>query len=472
MPCPAYPAVSDQTLLGRLQDTLLEPNNGGSSLATNQFSISQLINSLQQASLDFERDTGVVACHVGFQGDTLDGIQVSSGQEQVDLPQDCMDVRRSAWISFGPGSINSGGVVYYDDETPQDSGDHQNFTLTTAPNPPESLMLFESGQLLQFGVDYTLTGTAIALAGALGDPAIVRWTLQAFYRDDTDSSAVFFDNIDLGPLDSGDHQHFTLPAVPNPAASLQLFLNGLLLAPGATKDYVLAGSTVTLNYSLGTGPWTLIAYFRYSVPDIYRDNVTPADSGNHRIFNLPVAPLPGLSLQLYLGGQLMQPGGGDYTLFGAQITFSYVLAAPFNLQAYYRFTNQAAGVKAVVELPVQDSLGLDSSDPEWESELGEPYTSDQSLPPLPSLNLSYQPQDVGALDLIYTPVPNPLSNTGVPLSFPPDFSIPVFYRALQILYSLQGEGADDQRARYCGERYNLLVQISKALMFLPNMVGV
>lgn len=100
MSAPTYPLITDQIMLGRLQDMMLEPNNGGVSMTTNQFSISQLINSLQQASLDFARDTGVVACHIGYQGDTVDGLAVTPAQETVDLPQDCMDVRRRAWISF------------------------------------------------------------------------------------------------------------------------------------------------------------------------------------------------------------------------------------------------------------------------------------------------------------------------------------------------------------------------------------
>ena len=100
MAAPLYPATTDQILLGRLQDVLMEPNNGGSSMSTNQFTTQQLINALQQASLDFQRDTGIVACHVGFQGAVIDGIPVSAGQEQVPLPQDCMDVRRRAWITL------------------------------------------------------------------------------------------------------------------------------------------------------------------------------------------------------------------------------------------------------------------------------------------------------------------------------------------------------------------------------------
>ena len=99
---PAYPQVTDQKLLGILQDVLLEVNNNGASMTTGQFTLQQLLNALNQASYEFQRDVGLVAEHIGFQGDTLNGLPVTPGQEQVQLPQDCMDVRRRAWISFAP----------------------------------------------------------------------------------------------------------------------------------------------------------------------------------------------------------------------------------------------------------------------------------------------------------------------------------------------------------------------------------
>jgi len=137
------------------------------------------------------------------------------------------------------------------------------------------------------------------------------------------------------------------------------------------------------------------------------------------------------------------------------------------------FTNtyKPVTVADVEELPVQDSLALDSNVPAWEATMGTPYTADESLPPVPAMNLSFQPADIGQVDLIYTPVPNQLSNTGVPLSFPPDFAPAIIYRALELLFSLQGEGADDQRARFCGQQYRLLVQLAKAMCFYPNMAG-
>src|SRR5690348_5718659 len=107
MAAPAYANLSDQDLLGIIQDRTLEPNNSGASMSTAQFgttaadSLTNVINALNQAQQDFQRDAGIVACHVGSSGDAVSGaIGVSAGVEKVDLPQDLMDTRRRAWIAY------------------------------------------------------------------------------------------------------------------------------------------------------------------------------------------------------------------------------------------------------------------------------------------------------------------------------------------------------------------------------------
>lgn len=223
-------------MLGRLQDMLLEINNQGASLTTSQFTLAQLENALNQAQMDIVRDTGLINCHVGFAGDSYNGIGVVPQTELVPLPQDTMDIRRRAWISFD--------------------------------------------------------------------------------------------------------------------------------------------------------------------------------------------------------------------------------------------TNYPADVVAVEVLPPQDSWTLDAVTPNWESDTGTPTTSEEGLAPVPGLNLSLQPSDAGQLDLLYTPVPTALSNTGVPLSVPPDCAVAVMWRALYLLFSTQGEVADDQRARACNQQYGLLVGMVKSLMFMPNMASI
>jgi hypothetical protein len=79
------------------------------------------------------------------------------------------------------------------------------------------------------------------------------------------SSLNFADNIT--PVDSGDHQNFTLPFAPNPASSLMAVLKGdnyynQPLIQGAGGDYTLSGLNFTLNNPL-TGSWQLRLWFRF-----------------------------------------------------------------------------------------------------------------------------------------------------------------------------------------------------------------
>ena len=64
------------------------------------------------------------------------------------------------------------------------------------------------------------------------------------------------------PVDSGDHQHFTLAHSPSPAASLMLFVNGLLQQQGAGDDYTLSGTGITLAVAL-SGSFTILAWYRF-----------------------------------------------------------------------------------------------------------------------------------------------------------------------------------------------------------------
>ena len=64
---------------------------------------------------------------------------------------------------------------------------------------------------------------------------------------------------------NGSNQVFSLAHTPNPAGSLRLFLNGVLLLRGAGKDYTISGGTVTLSNATpksAVGEW-LRAWYRY-----------------------------------------------------------------------------------------------------------------------------------------------------------------------------------------------------------------
>lgn len=68
--------------------------------------------------------------------------------------------------------------------------------------------------------------------------------------------------VPSGTID-GANNTFTLVNSPTPGNSLKLYLNGVLMRPGALEDYELSGSTITFNGGQlpQTGD-TLIAYYR------------------------------------------------------------------------------------------------------------------------------------------------------------------------------------------------------------------
>lgn len=70
--------------------------------------------------------------------------------------------------------------AYADNETPGGSinGSNTVFTLTQAPVPPASLMLFLNGVLQLQGTDYILSGSTITFTNA---PTAGAW-IEAFYR--------------------------------------------------------------------------------------------------------------------------------------------------------------------------------------------------------------------------------------------------------------------------------------------------
>jgi len=94
-------------------------------------------------------------------------------------PGDCVHVDGTT------GSCGSGGtasVEFVDLETPGGTVDGTNatFTLSQAPNPAASLMLFRNGLLMRVGMDFTLATQVITFAS--GQPPQPGDTLQCSYR--------------------------------------------------------------------------------------------------------------------------------------------------------------------------------------------------------------------------------------------------------------------------------------------------
>ncbi len=156
-------------------------------------------------------------------------------------------------------------AVLVDAEAPAGTVDGNNavFTLAQPPAPSNSLELYVNGLLRTNGIDYSLAGSTITF-NATSTPRAGD-ILQAYYRvPGTGTTATFTDGEVPGGSVNGTNAAFTLAAVPNPAGSLRLFKNGMLLAQ--TNDYSLSGSTVTFIPGVVPQPGdVLVASYRTAV---------------------------------------------------------------------------------------------------------------------------------------------------------------------------------------------------------------
>jgi hypothetical protein len=148
------------------------------------------------------------------------------------------------------GASSSSSPSFFDGEIPQGAvnGTNAVFTLTNAPNPAASLSLFRNGVLQQGGIDFSLSGSTITFMTAsvprLGD------LVQASYRTGASGQSSFIDSQVPGGSINGVNLTFTLGSAPNPASSLRLYKNGILLMQSV--DYTVSGSTITFLNSIST----------------------------------------------------------------------------------------------------------------------------------------------------------------------------------------------------------------------------
>jgi hypothetical protein len=151
--------------------------------------------------------------------------------------------------------------IFVDGETPGGSvnGSNKSFTLATSPSPATSLDLYRNGLAQSVGVDYTISGNTITfLQVATPQPGDL---LEAFYRAaGIGQAAAFADNEAPAGVENGVNSTFTLSYAPNPAISLRLYKNGLLLRQGS--EYLVAGTTITF----ATAPQAtdvILSYYRH-----------------------------------------------------------------------------------------------------------------------------------------------------------------------------------------------------------------
>jgi hypothetical protein len=168
------------------------------------------------------------------------------------------------------------------------------------------------------------TGAIDGAVGNLSDCLRVDGTSGSCGTVSSGGSVGFVDaEVPGGTLD-GSNSNFTLANTPNPAASLEIFRNGLLMNQGG--DYTLSASAVTFLASSIPQPGdVLLASYRVvvSLPSIgFVDQETPSgtvDGANGSFVTSQVAN-PSASLMLFRNGLLMTPGV-DYSLSGNTISF-------------------------------------------------------------------------------------------------------------------------------------------------------
>jgi hypothetical protein len=117
---------------------------------------------------------------------------------------------------------------------------------------------------------------------------------------------------------------FGLAIIPNPAASLMVFRNGLVLRQGV--DYTLSGSAISMVSAPQAASGSTAADWLYAIyrtdgsSALFDNGVTPSGTidGVNADFTLPHAPDPTDSLLLFLNGLLQL--GSEYSLASDTIT--------------------------------------------------------------------------------------------------------------------------------------------------------
>jgi hypothetical protein len=164
-------------------------------------------------------------------------------------------------LQSSSGATGSVGAAFVDAETPAGTlnGANNTFSLSQMPAPPASLAVYRNGLIQTAGLDYTLLGNSMTfLSGATPEAGD---TLIAYYRVAGASQTVNFADSEIpGGAINGTNTAFSLLHAPNPAASVKLYKNGILLQN--TADYTLSGSAITMTNAPQQGD-ALLADYRY-----------------------------------------------------------------------------------------------------------------------------------------------------------------------------------------------------------------
>lgn len=112
-----------------------------------------------------------------------------------------------------------------------------------------------------------------------------------------------------------------------------------------------------------------------------------------------------------------------------------------------------------------DSYQLDMGLLDWQQNYDDPtvYNDGSDLPTL-TVEIAKAPANAGTMTMLYIAQPVTLTGAGVKLSVPDEFESAILWGTLADLLSSEGETNDDERAAYCEMRYQLCVDMAKALI--------
>jgi hypothetical protein len=164
-----------------------------------------------------------------------------TGTQTVDL------ATATPYVPPAPVPPVPGTVGFVDDAalTPAITNDNNpTFELPSAPNPPSSLDLFKGAGRLTAGIGYSLAGLTVTYnAGYIPQPGDSQIANYRIVVPNNPSTTLKFwnDVVPSGAID-GVNNTFTIAPAPNPAASLNLFLNTGRLTAGI--GYTLTGGTI------------------------------------------------------------------------------------------------------------------------------------------------------------------------------------------------------------------------------------
>jgi len=145
-------------------------------------------------------------------------------------------------------------------EVPQGDANGMNmiFDLAEEPEPSSALLLYVNGVLQQqgFNADYTLVNKEIVFnyAPRTNSNLFATYPYLRFLPTTT-----MWVDTPVGPTD-GFNYTFEISETPNPAASLMLYVDGVLQRQSAVGDYTLSGKTITMNYIPKVGSNLLATY--------------------------------------------------------------------------------------------------------------------------------------------------------------------------------------------------------------------